>query len=162
MNRAEVAKTSVCTDHWIGGERIPSRARFPVHSPIDGTHLADVSAGGQAEIDAAVDAARRAFPAWAALGPEGRAPILRRFAEGIRKRGEEIAPVETADVGSLLIANKMAIVPRSAHNIEFFAERALLLGETIDSEQVENHIRYDPSGVAKNVAIRKDSFNTTS
>jgi acyl-CoA reductase-like NAD-dependent aldehyde dehydrogenase len=144
----KVEGIEVSTDHWIGGERIPSKTRFPVHSPIDGTHLADVSAGGKDEIEAAVDAARRAFPAWAALGPEGRAPILRRFAGGIRERGEAIAPVETADVGSLLLANKMAIIPRSAHNIEFFAERALRLGETIDSEQVENHVRYDPSGVA--------------
>jgi acyl-CoA reductase-like NAD-dependent aldehyde dehydrogenase len=145
---AKIEGVEVSTDHWIGGERVASDQRFEVRSPIDGKSLAEVSAGSDAEIEAAVAAARDAFPEWAGLGPEGRAPVLRRFAEAIRDRGEQIAPVETADNGSLLIANKMAIVPRSAHNIEFFAERALELGEVIESEVVDNHVRYDPSGVA--------------
>ncbi|MAE95916.1 MAG: betaine-aldehyde dehydrogenase [Deltaproteobacteria bacterium] len=144
----EVEGVELSTDHWIGGERVASAERFAVRSPIDGTHLAEVSAGGAGEVDAAVAAARSAFPAWAGLGPEGRAPILRRFAEAIRDRADEIAPVETADVGSLLVGNRMAVVPRAAHNIAFFAERALELGEVIDSEQALNEVRYDPSGVA--------------
>ena len=44
-------------------------------------NLANVASGGKPEVDQAVDAARRAFPAWAALGPEGRLPYLKRFAE---------------------------------------------------------------------------------
>ncbi len=147
-NATKVAGVEVSTDHWIGGQRVASNERFSVHSPIDGTHLADVSAGGESEVAAAVDAARTAFPAWAALGPQGRAKLLRRFAEEITKRAEDIAPVETADNGSLLIGNKMAMIPRASHNIAFFAERALELGETIDSEHVTNHVRYEPSGVA--------------
>ncbi|MCP4006103.1 MAG: aldehyde dehydrogenase [bacterium] len=144
----KVEGVEVSADHWIGGERVASQERFEVRSPIDGMKLAEVSAGGAAEVDAAVEAARRAFPAWAELGPEGRAPILQRFAEAIVERVDEIAPVETADVGSLLIGNQKAVVPRSAHNISFFAERAKKLGEVIDSEPVENCVRYEPSGVA--------------
>jgi aminomuconate-semialdehyde/2-hydroxymuconate-6-semialdehyde dehydrogenase len=149
MGTAVVAGVEVSTDHWIGGERATSSARFPVASPIDGTHLADVAAGGAREVDAAVRAARVAFPAWAALGPEGRAPILRRFAAGILARAKQLAAVETADNGSLLVANEHRVVPRAAQNITFFAERALeLVGHTIDSPEVVNHICYDPAGVA--------------
>ena len=82
MGTAIVAGVEVSTDHWIGGERVASSARFPVVSPIDGTHLADVAAGGAREVDAAVRAARAAFPAWAALGPQGRAPILKQLCRG--------------------------------------------------------------------------------
>ncbi|MGH7965664.1 MAG: aldehyde dehydrogenase [Candidatus Binatia bacterium] len=146
---ATVAGVNISTDHWIAGEQVPSTNRFTVRSPIDGSHLADVSAGGPQEVDAAVDAARRAFPAWAALGPEGRAPILRRFAEGIRARLQELSAVETADNGSLLLGNIHRMVPRAAQNIEFFADWALTLrNHQIDSPEVINQVRYDPAGVA--------------
>ncbi|THD78590.1 MAG: aldehyde dehydrogenase [Phenylobacterium sp.] len=144
-----VAGVDVSTEHYIDGRRIVSKEHFLDRSPIDGSALAEVSAGGKAEADMAVDAARRAFPAWAALGPEGRAPILGRFAEGIRARVADLAAVETMDNGSLLTGNTHRVVPRAAQNISYFAEHALTLGEhTIDSPEVVNHIRYDPAGVA--------------
>ncbi len=146
---AKVAGVEISTDHFIGGERVRSAATFAVASPIDGTHLADVSAGGAREVDAAVSAARHAYPAWAGLGPEGRAPILRRFAEGILARAAELAAVETEDNGSLLTGNQHRVVPRAAQNISFFAEFATkLVGHTIDSPEVVNHVSYDPAGVA--------------
>ncbi len=145
---ADVAGVPVSTDHWIAGRRVPSSSRFAVQSPIDGTHLADVSAGSAEDVDAAIDAAREAFPAWAALGPEGRAPVLRRFAEGIRSHAQQLASVETVDNGSLLLGNVHRMVPRAAHNIEFFAEWALKLEHTIDGPEVTNHVRYEPAGVA--------------
>lgn len=149
MNKTKVAGVDVSTDHFIDGKRIESRRKFQVCSPIDGKHLADVSAGSAEEIDAAVAAARRAFPKWAALGPEGRAPILKRFAKAILDHGKDVAAVETEDNGSLLIGNLTRVIPRAAHNIEFFAERALKLNdETIDSPEVVNHVRFDPAGVA--------------
>ena len=138
------------TDHWINGRRAASTRRFADLSPIDGSHLADVAAGGRAEVDAAVAAARAAFPAWAELGPHGRLPILQRFARGIEARGKELAAVETADNGSLLAGNVARVVPRAALNISYFAEYAAtkLHGHTIDSPEVVNHVRYDPAGVA--------------
>ncbi|HVP31766.1 MAG TPA: aldehyde dehydrogenase [Myxococcota bacterium] len=145
----KVAGVEISTAHWIGGERVGSATTFPVASPIDGAHLADVAAGGAREVEAAVAAARAAFPAWAALGPEARAPILLRFAEGLRARTKELAAVETADNGSLLLGNVHRVVPRAAQNVEFFARHALtLVGHTIDSPEVVNHVRYEPAGVA--------------
>ena len=148
-NIAKIAGVEVSTDHWIGGRRVSSPRRFADLSPVDGSHLADVAAGGKAEVDQAVAAARKAFPAWAALGPKGRLPYLKKFAEGIKARVNELAAVETMDNGSLLMGNVHRVVPRAAQNIEFFADWALTLeGHSIDSPEVVNHVRYDPAGVA--------------
>jgi acyl-CoA reductase-like NAD-dependent aldehyde dehydrogenase len=150
MTSAKVANVDVSTDHWINGKRAGSIRRFADFSPIDGAHLADVAAGGAAEIDAAVAAARAAFPAWAELGAQGRLPILQRFAKGIEARGKELAAVETVDNGSLLLGNLHRVVARAALNISYFAEFAAtqLQGKTIDSPEVVNHVRFDPAGVA--------------
>lgn len=146
---ATVAGVEVSLDHWIGGKRVSSSERFSNASPIDGSDLGAVAAGGQQEADMAVEAARKAFPAWAALGAEGRLPVLRKFADGILTRAKDIAAVETADNGSLLMGNLHRMVPRSAQNISFFAEWALGLNDhVIEHEEVINNVRYDPSGVA--------------
>jgi aminomuconate-semialdehyde/2-hydroxymuconate-6-semialdehyde dehydrogenase len=146
---ANLAGIEVSSDHWIDGRRVTSTEPFANLSPVDGSHLAEVAAGGKAEVDDAMAAARRAFTAWAALGPKGRLPILKRFAEGIRSRAEELAAVETMDNGSLLAGNVHRVVPRAAQNIEFFADWApTLQGHSIDSPQQVNHVRFDPAGVA--------------
>ena len=147
--RVNVAGVEVSTDHYIDGRRVASKDRFLDRSPVDGSALAEISAGGKSEADAAVAAARKAFPAWAALGPEGRAPILQRFAEGIKARTADLAAVETIDNGSLLTGNQHRVIPRASLNISYFAEHALTLrGHTIDSPEVVNHVHYDPAGVA--------------
>jgi acyl-CoA reductase-like NAD-dependent aldehyde dehydrogenase len=150
MSVTKVAGVEISTEHFIGGRRVGSRETFADLSPIDGAHLADVAAGGAAEADAAVAAARAAFPAWAELGPRGRLPILQRFSECIAARAKELAAVETADNGSLLLGNLHRVIPRAALNISFFAEWAAtkLQGHAIDSPEVVNHVRYDPAGVA--------------
>src|SRR6185437_9277362 len=146
---ATIAGVDVSTDHFIAGRRVSSKQKFANHSPIDGAHLADISSGGKTEIDQAVAAARAAFPAWAALGAQGRAPILKRFAEGILARANDLAIVETTDNGSLLSGNQQRLVPRTALNISFFADYALTLGHhVIDHPEADNHVRYDPAGVA--------------
>jgi aminomuconate-semialdehyde/2-hydroxymuconate-6-semialdehyde dehydrogenase len=147
--KAAVAGVEVSLDHWIGGKRVSSADRFNNASPIDGSELGAIAAGGKAEADMAVEAAKTAYPAWAALGPQGRLPILRKFAEGILARGKDIAAVETADNGSLLMGNLHRMVPRAAQNISFFAEWALGLNDhVIDHDEVMNNVRYDPAGVA--------------
>src|SRR5271166_2750225 len=149
MSTAKVAGVDVSTEHFIDGKRVASKQTFEVCSPIDGKHLADVSAGGASEIDAAVAAARRAFPKWAALGPDGRHRVLKKFAQAILDHAKQLAAVETADNGSLLMGNLARVIPRASLNIEFFADRALKLGrEQIDSPEVVNHVRFDPAGVA--------------
>ena len=150
MSTTKVAGIEIATEHFIGGKRVGSRDTFADLSPIDGAHLADVAAGGASEVEAAVAAARGAFPAWAELSPQGRLPILQRFAKGIEARAKELAAVETTDNGSLMLGNLHRVIPRAALNISFFAEWAAtkLSGHDVDSPEVVNHVRFDPAGVA--------------
>jgi len=146
---ATVAGVEVSPDHFIGGERVASAERFADVSPIDESRLADIARGGQEEADAAVEAAREAFPAWAALGPEGRAGHLSRVADLIEERQEALAEVETLDNGSLLEASRMRLMKRAALNFRFFARLALDLERRAwESNGTAYHVRRDPSGVA--------------
>jgi acyl-CoA reductase-like NAD-dependent aldehyde dehydrogenase len=150
--RIDVEGVPVPTGHWIDGRRVDSADTFEVRSPIDwdGWKLADVARGGAAEVDAAVAAARRAFPAWAALGPEGRQAALGRLADAIDEAVPRLAAVETVDNGSLHEAMSKRVLPRGANNIRFFADYAVdRLGEpdrTLPGGE-RNRVRYDPAGV---------------
>src|SRR5262245_29004354 len=97
---ATVEGVEVDTRHWIGGERVASGRTFADVSPIDEAEIAQVAAGSAAEVDRAVAAARAAFPAWAALPVAERSGILRRVADGIAARVEDLARVETRDNGA--------------------------------------------------------------
>src|SRR4029453_14544827 len=114
MSTIEVEGVRIDTRHWIGGERVASPSTFTDISPIDEAPLGEISAGGAAEVDRAVGAARAAFPQWAGLGAAERAAILRRVADGIEARVEELARVETADNGSLLRSHRRGVMPRVA------------------------------------------------
>jgi acyl-CoA reductase-like NAD-dependent aldehyde dehydrogenase len=145
-----VAGVEVDTGHFIGGEpRSLGSRTFEVRSPIDGSLLAEVAAGGREDVNRAVEAARTAFPAWSALGAEGRGKILDRFAQAILDHKEQLSAVETADNGSLLVANLKRIVDRAAHNVAFFSKLARELRHApIRGHGVDNHVRAVPDGVA--------------
>ena len=74
---------------------------FPAASPIDGRKLADVAACGQADVDRAVAAARRAFDSgvWSALAPRERKSRMLKLAALISEHTEELALIETLDMG---------------------------------------------------------------
>ncbi|MFN8186399.1 MAG: aldehyde dehydrogenase [Gaiellales bacterium] len=122
--RVDVAGVSVSTDHFIGGERVASAARFDDLSPMDGRVLARVSRAGVDEIDLAVRAADDAFPAWASLGPVGRAEHLRRLADLIDANVEPLATVECEDMAMLLRSLKARVIARGARNYRAYAELA--------------------------------------
>src|SRR3546814_11848128 len=89
QRRTTIDGVSVPCDHLINGERIGGGELYAVLSPVDGSHLGDIPNGDAATVDAAVAAARHAFPAWAALGPDGRGDILDRFAQAILDRAHD-------------------------------------------------------------------------
>ena len=148
----EVEGVPVPTGHYIDGERVSLGETFEVRSPIDwdGWKLADVARGAAAEVDAAVAAARRAFPGWTALGPAGRQAVLGRLADAIDAAVPRLAAVETVDNGSLHEAMSKRVLPRAANNIRFFADYAVeRLAEperTLHGGE-RNRVRYDPAGV---------------
>ena len=146
----EVAGVRVDPRHWIGGERVGSAETFTNLSPIDGAVLGEVARGGAAEVDAAVSAARTAFPGWARLGPKGRGEILHRIADLVEARVEEFAQLETRDNGSLLRSHRRGVMPRVALNMRFFADYAIndLSHPDFETRGHTNVVSWDPAGVA--------------
>jgi betaine-aldehyde dehydrogenase/5-carboxymethyl-2-hydroxymuconic-semialdehyde dehydrogenase len=146
---AEVAGVRVSTDHLIGGERVASAERFDDLSPIDGRVLARVSAGGPDEAAAAVAAAGAAFPAWAALGPDGRLPHLLRLAELIDENVDRLAAVECEDMAMLLESLRARVISRGARNYRAYAELAAEYTErTWSSNGTLNRVVRMPAGPA--------------
>jgi len=150
MSTTVVAGVEVDTRHWIGGHRVASATTFDDISPIDGSLIAQVARGGKAEADAAVAAARAAFPAWAALTPAERGVILHRVADNVEAHIEELAQLETADNGSLLRSHRRGVMPRVVMNLRFFADYAIekLHHPEFETRGHTNHVTWDPSGVA--------------
>ena len=122
--RITVAGVEVSPDHFIGGERVASDATFTDVSPIDGAVLAEIARGGTREADQAVAAAAGAFPAWAALGADGRAEHLRRLADLVDANVERLAEVECADMAMLLRSLKARVIGRGARNFRAYADLA--------------------------------------
>jgi betaine-aldehyde dehydrogenase/5-carboxymethyl-2-hydroxymuconic-semialdehyde dehydrogenase len=115
----------VPTGHFIGGEWVEGRERFPTISPIDQRVLAEVARGGAEDADRAVRAAHDAFPAWAALGPAGRAEHLHRLADLIDANVERLAQVECADMAMLLKSLRARVIRRGALNFRNYADLAV-------------------------------------
>jgi len=87
--------------HWINGAITPaSDGTLPVTSPATGTIVATAPNGSAADVDAAVAAARAAFPAWAQTTPRERAALIGKLAERLAERTEEIAQAVTAEIGA--------------------------------------------------------------
>ncbi|QEL55419.1 aldehyde dehydrogenase [Chromobacterium paludis] len=98
--------------------------RFDCVNPATGAKLADIAHCGEAEVEAAVKAARRAFDsgAWSGLAPRQRGAILKRFAALMREHAEELALLETLDVGKPIGDTTSVDVPGAAYCVEWFAE----------------------------------------
>ena len=110
MSVVEVAGVEVSTEHFIGGERVASGETFVDLSPIDAAPIAEVARGGEREAGLAVAAATAAFPAWAALGPNGRAVHLHRLAALIDANVERLAAVECVDMAMLLRSLRARVI----------------------------------------------------
>jgi 4-guanidinobutyraldehyde dehydrogenase/NAD-dependent aldehyde dehydrogenase len=97
---------------------------FDCINPANGRSLAAVASCGAADVEAAVASARRAFDdgRWSRTPPSARKRVLRRFAELLREHGEELALIETLDMGKP-IADSLAVdIPGAARCIEWYAE----------------------------------------
>src|SRR5689334_6535360 len=96
---ATVEKTRL--RNFIGGEgRDPVEGGMEgVVNPATGSVIASAPLSTKPDVDAAVAAAKGAFPAWAATPPGERARALLRIADMVEERAEEIADLESADAG---------------------------------------------------------------
>ena len=101
---------------WVG---TPSR---PVTNPVNGVELAKVPALSTAEATQAIEAAERAFPAWAKLTAKQRSNILRKWFDLIIANREDLALILTSEQGKPL-AEALGEVDIGGAYVEFFAER---------------------------------------
>jgi gamma-glutamyl-gamma-aminobutyraldehyde dehydrogenase len=97
---------------------------FAKASPIDGRALGPVARGGQADIDAAVASARAAFAdgRWAGQSPAARKQVLQAFAARILAARDELALLETLDMGKPIRYSLSVDVPSTARTIAWYAE----------------------------------------
>jgi acyl-CoA reductase-like NAD-dependent aldehyde dehydrogenase len=105
--------------HWAAiGET------FTSISPIDGRELTAIASCDQSDADQAVMAARSAFEAgiWSQLAPAKRKAVLLRFAELIEAHGDELALLETLDMGKPISHARYVDVPATARAIRWTAE----------------------------------------
>jgi 5-carboxymethyl-2-hydroxymuconic-semialdehyde dehydrogenase len=129
---------------------VASTETFTNTSPIDGSFLGEIASGGEIEANAAVTAAKQAFPTWWKLGPIGRGELLHKLADLVEANIETLAQLETIDNGSLLRSHRRGVMPRVAMNIRFFADFAMneLKHDDLETRSHTNKISWDPSGVA--------------
>ena len=149
MSPTMVAGVAVSPDHFIGGKRVASAERFEDRSPIDEQVIAEVARGREAEVELAVEAAARAFPAWAELGARARAEHLRRLADLIDANVDRIASVECLDMAMLERSLRARVIPRGARNYRSYAELAETYEERLwSSSGTANRVLRMPTGPA--------------
>ncbi|MBU3649433.1 MAG: 5-carboxymethyl-2-hydroxymuconate semialdehyde dehydrogenase [Limnohabitans sp.] len=134
--------------HLINGQSVESASRFETVDPATQDVLGEVSAAGEAEVQAAVAAAKQAFPAWASRPATERAKIMRRLGELITQHVPDLAELETMDTGQVISQTGKQLVPRAADNFHYFAEMCTRVdGHTYPTPTHLNYTLFHPVGV---------------
>jgi aldehyde dehydrogenase (NAD+) len=115
--------------HFINGIwQAPSAGEyFDTADPSTGEKLASVAQGSAADVDAAVKAARAAFPKWQALTPHARARYLYALARQVQKHSRRLAVLETLDNGKPIRESRDIDIPLVARHFYHHAGWAQLL-----------------------------------
>lgn len=120
-----------------------------VLNPHDNTKIADVAEARDADIDAAVAAAWKAFPAWRAMAAADRGRLLLKLADAIEANLDELAQIESQDTGHPIRDTRGLDVPRTAATFRYFGGMAdKLQGSVVPVEQgFLNYVLREPLGV---------------
>ena len=143
-----------------GGEFVEAadRKRFDVTDPATGEVVGSVPDAGEADVEAAIDAAAAAFEPWRSLAAIERARILRRSADLIRDRKDEIAAVMTAEQGKPL-AEAAGEVEYAASFFEWFAgEAERVYGTVVPAQNSRNRVLVLRQPVGVTAAITPWNF----
>jgi succinate-semialdehyde dehydrogenase/glutarate-semialdehyde dehydrogenase len=107
----------------VDGQRLNGAGRriVPVVNPATEEVLGELPLANVADLDVALDAARRAWPVWRAMGPQLRGRIMRKAADLLRERGEAIARLATMEMGKALAESRVELNV-AADIIEWYAE----------------------------------------
>ncbi len=123
---ADRAGANIETRLFIDGEFVDAAGggRFDTLNPATGEVIASMSAGTAADIDRAVAAARRAFRSgvWSRMAPRRRMEVLYRFADLVEARAEQLAVLETLDMGKPIADVIGEDLPAVCQTLRFMAE----------------------------------------
>ena len=139
--------------HFINNRPVNSQdgRTFDSVNPATQEVWAQAAHGGKVESDAAVSAARKAFDEgpWPKMTVGERAKILHDLADLVEKNLEELAEIDTTDMGKPIIQSKTKDIPRVSDNFRFFADYVKLSeNESFPmNEKFHIYTRYEPVGV---------------
>jgi betaine-aldehyde dehydrogenase len=126
---------------------------FTTVDPANGEVLAEVQSAGEAEVDAAVEAARTGQRVWSRLTGAERGRVLRRVSDFLRARNDELALLETRDTGKPIQETSVVDVASGADCIEYYAGLAAgLSGEHVDlGPTAFGYVRREPLGIVAGI-----------
>jgi aminomuconate-semialdehyde/2-hydroxymuconate-6-semialdehyde dehydrogenase len=141
--------------HFIDGEsREPANSRWlEVFDPSNGRAFAEVADGDASDVDAAIEAARIAFPKWAALPNSERSRWLERLADAIERRLDDFVHAESRDAGKPMKLAREIEIPRAISNLRFFAHAATqFASESHHGQAGLNYTLRQPLGVVATIS----------
>ena len=148
-------RTPIHHQLFIGGRFVDAESgeTLATLNPHDTSVIADVAMAGKADIDKAVAAATKAFPAWSRLAAADRGRILLKLADLIEANAEELARLESLDTGHPLKDSRALDVPRTAACFRYFGGMAdKLQGDVVPVEPgFLNYLLREPVGVVGQV-----------
>ncbi len=134
--------------HLINGKAVASARSFQTINPATQEVLAEVAAGTEVEVNAAVAAAKSAFPDWSRRPATERASLMRKLAALITREVPALSEMETRDTGQVIAQTGKQLVPRSADNFTYFAEMCTRVdGHTYPTPTHLNYTLFHPVGV---------------
>ncbi|WP_310975260.1 MULTISPECIES: aldehyde dehydrogenase family protein [unclassified Amycolatopsis] len=142
---------------FIGGRWAETADRFDAVAPATGKTLTTLARATAADVDTAVAAARQAFGGWAATPGRERARVLHRVADLVRARADEIAALESADVGKPISLCRAVDVETVAEQYEYYSALAQGVDGATRQIPIPSHAypRREPLGVVAAIT----SFN---
>ena len=139
------------TRHYINGQWVASidGREIAVENPSTEEKIATITLGGVADADAAVAAAKSAFPAWAATDPLGRIAALERLMEVYKSRAEDMAQAISVEMGAPIALARTAQVGAGAGHLKntIRAAKAFDFERPLGEHAPSDMILYEPVGV---------------
>jgi len=137
---------------FINGEYVSaiSGETFDTTNPATNQKLAAVASASEQDVERAIQVAKRTYDSgiWSKMPVEERAKILCRMADLVMERVEELALIETLDVGKPIRESRDFDIPRAASNLRFFAEMAKYINhEHYEQSKHMSYTKYSPAGV---------------
>ncbi|KAM7119196.1 2-aminomuconic semialdehyde dehydrogenase isoform 2-T2 [Ciconia maguari] len=119
------SKALLVLENFIGGKFVPCSSYIDSYNPSTGDVYCKVPDSGKEEVDAAVKAAKDAFPIWSSKSPLERSQILNKLADLIEHDLEAFAQAESKDQGKTITFARTVDIPRAVYNFRFFASSIL-------------------------------------